>query len=68
MNTIRVSNCLGQDQARHFVGPYLGPNCLQRFSTDDTSRQRVHASDFNYQQQQKNKQRKAISKPYNKTL
>ena len=30
-NTIRVSNCLDPDQARHFVMPDLGPNCLQRF-------------------------------------
>ena len=27
-NTIRVSNSLEPDQARHFVGPDLGPNCL----------------------------------------
>ena len=37
-NTIRVSNNLDPDQARHFVGPDLGPNCLKRLSTDDTSR------------------------------
>ena len=35
-NTIRVSNCLHPD----FVGPDLGPNCLQRIWLDDTSRQR----------------------------
>ena len=40
-NTIRVTNSLDQDQA-HFVGPDLGPNCLQRLSADDTSRQRVN--------------------------
>ena len=28
-------------QAQRFVGPDLGPNCLQRLSTDGTSRQRV---------------------------
>ena len=28
------------DQARCFVGPDLGPNCLQRLSADNTSRQR----------------------------
>ena len=28
--SIRVSNVLDPDQARHFVGPDLGPNCLQR--------------------------------------
>ena len=27
-NTIRVSNSLDPDQARHFVGPDRGPNCL----------------------------------------
>ena len=30
-NTIRVSNSLDPDQARRFVGPDLGPNCLQRY-------------------------------------
>ena len=33
-NTIRVSNSLNPDQAQHFVGPDLGPNCLQRLSAD----------------------------------
>ena len=33
--TIRVSNSLDPDQARHFVGPALGPNCFER--SDDTS-------------------------------
>ena len=28
-NTIRVSNSWDPDQDRHFVGPDLGPNCLQ---------------------------------------
>ena len=45
MNTISVSNSLDPDQARHFVGPDLGPNCLQRLSADDKSlhyRDRVH--------------------------
>ena len=40
-NTSRVSNRLDPDQARHFVGHDLGPNCLKRFSADDTSRQCV---------------------------
>ena len=40
-NTFRVSNSLEPDQARPLVGPDLGPNCLQRLSVDDTSRQRV---------------------------
>ena len=25
------------DQGRHFVGPDLGPNCLQRISADDSN-------------------------------
>ena len=29
------------DQFRRFVGPDLGPNCLQRLSADDTGRERV---------------------------
>ena len=33
-NTIRASNSLDPDQARHFVGPDLGPNCLQRLSAE----------------------------------
>ena len=37
-NTIRVSNSSDPDQDRHSVGPDLGPNCLQRLSTDDKSR------------------------------
>ena len=40
-NTIRVSNSLDPDQARHFVGPDLDPKCLQSLSADDTSRQRI---------------------------
>ena len=34
--TPSVSNSLDLDQARHFVGPDLAPNCLQRLSADDT--------------------------------
>ena len=41
-NTIKVSNSLDPDQARQNVGPDLGPNCLQRLSTNDTSRQKVN--------------------------
>ena len=33
-NIIRVSNSLDLDQARHFVGPDLGPKCLQRLLAD----------------------------------
>ena len=29
-----MSNSLDPDQARHFVRPDLGPNCLQRLSAD----------------------------------
>ena len=36
-----MSNSLDQDQARHFVGPDLSPNCLQRLSAEDTCRQSV---------------------------
>ena len=48
MKTIRVSNSLDPDQYRHSVGPDLGPNCLQRLSEVDTSRQRVrHPCSYN---------------------
>ena len=40
-NTIRVSNSLDPDQARQFVGPDLGSNCLQKLSADDTRSKRV---------------------------
>ena len=43
-NTIRASNSLTPDQARHFVGPDLGSNCLQKLSADDTGRLRVRES------------------------
>ena len=33
-----MSNSLDPDQAQCFVGPDLGPNCLQRLSADDKSR------------------------------
>ena len=33
--SIRVSNSLNPDQARHFVEPDLESNCLQRLSADD---------------------------------
>ena len=39
--TIRVANSLNPDQTRHFFGPDLGPNCLQRLSADDTSRKEL---------------------------
>ena len=34
-------NSLVPDQARHFVRPGLGPNCLQSLSAEDSSRQTV---------------------------
>ena len=40
-NIIKVSNRLDPYQVRHFVGPDLGLNCLQRLSADLTSKQRV---------------------------
>ena len=36
-----MSNSLDPDQARHFVVPDLGPNCLQRLSADKSDRYRV---------------------------
>ena len=39
-NIIRASNSLDPDPAQHFVRPDLDPNCLQRLSTDDTSKKR----------------------------
>ena len=36
-----MSNSLDPDQARHFIGPDLGPNCLQKFSADDTLEQKA---------------------------
>ena len=35
-----MSNSLDPDQDRQNVGPDLDPNCLQRLSADDSSRQR----------------------------
>ena len=32
-----VSSSWDPDQARHFIGPDLGPNCLQRLSADNKS-------------------------------
>ena len=33
-----MSNILDPDQARHFVGPVLDLNCLQKLSAEDTKR------------------------------
>ena len=40
-NLSGVSNSLDPDQAQQNVEPDLGPNCLQRLSADNTSKQRV---------------------------
>ena len=40
----RVSNSLDPDQARHFVGPDLGPNCLQRSSAEKATLKAVDYS------------------------
>ena len=40
-----MPNSLDPDQDRHFVGPDLGPNCLQSLSADikvATSKERVN--------------------------
>ena len=37
-----MSNIYDPEKAQHFLEPDLGPNCLQRLSADDTSRQRVN--------------------------
>ena len=42
MYTVRLSNSLNLDQARRFVGPDLGSKYLQRYSANDTDRQRVN--------------------------
>ena len=42
-NTIRAANSLDPDQARHFVGPDLGPNCFQSLSADDTNGLTIYA-------------------------
>ena len=38
---LQIVNSLDPDQARHFVGPDQGPNCLQRLSVDHISGERV---------------------------
>ena len=40
-NTVRVSNDLDLDQDQHFVGPDLGPNCLQKLSAGGKSRNKL---------------------------
>ena len=40
-NTIRVSKGLDPDQAERFVGPDMGPKCLQRLSVADTGKAKL---------------------------
>ena len=40
-----MRNSTDPDQARHFVGPGLDPNCLPKLSPDGTSRQRGFSSE-----------------------
>ena len=49
-NTIRVSNSLDPDQARHFVGPDLGPNCLQRLSVSRQQKSPLAGKELNTKQ------------------
>ena len=37
-----MSNSLDPDQARHFVRPDHGPNCLQSLSADNPGREGVN--------------------------
>ena len=37
-----IKNSMDPDQVRRFVGPDLGPNCLQNLSENDASRQIVN--------------------------
>ena len=46
-NVMKVSNSMDPDLARRFVGPDLGPNCLQSYqqttaAADDASRLRIY--------------------------
>ena len=41
-NSIRVSDGLDPDQDRQNVGPDLGPNCLQRLSSEDEKSDHKH--------------------------
>ena len=36
-----MTNCLDRDQAQHFVGPDLSPNCFPVVSAEETNRVRV---------------------------
>ena len=43
-NIKRVTNSVDPDQARHFVGPDLDPNCLYRLSAEGICGLRVKAA------------------------
>ena len=45
---VQESKSLDPDQARHFVGPDLAPNTLQRVSADYTRKQRVNKKLINF--------------------
>ena len=42
-----MSNSLDPDQARQFVGPDHGPNCLQKLTADSTVNNGLIANDMN---------------------
>ena len=46
-NTIRVSNRLDPDQARRFVGPDLGPTCLQLLNVSTDEKNDINAEMIN---------------------
>ena len=41
-----MSDSFDHDQARRFIWPDVGPNCLPRLSADDSGRQRVNIPMF----------------------
>ena len=43
-NTNKEPNRFEPDRVRHFVGPDLGPSCLQRLSADDNTRHKREES------------------------
>ena len=45
---IRVSNSLDPDQTQRYVGSDLDPNCLQKLTADDSSRQNVNGYNLSY--------------------
>ena len=45
-----VSKSLDPDQVQHFVGPDLGPNCLQRLSADINCESHLAGKELNTKQ------------------